>query len=217
MIALWNPDRDSPRRRKLRRKLPKFLKRSEIDALLSCADRLIESCGRGANHKKRIVCSVGLRRYAEQDRLIVQLGVYLGLRQQEIAGLLVEHIDLVEKNVYVCGKGDVEAYLPIPGRLHDELAAWCHRRKRGLLLRNHKGKRMHGATINERLERLAKLAGLTKHVHCHMLRHTFATRLLEEGVDLATVRDLMRHQNIATTSIYLHCDPARRRSAVDLL
>lgn len=215
---LFDPEVEpAEKRRRKSRKLPKFLRKQEIEQLVGAADRLIDQAGAGANHHKRFVCCLHVRRYAEQDKLIVQLGVYLGLRQQEMAGLKVEHVNLTDWDVFVCGKGDVDRYIPVSVHFREELARWCKFRKRGYLLRSKKGGRLHGTTINDRLKRLSKKAGLDKHLHCHMLRHTFATRLLEEGADLIVVKELLGHQSIATTQVYTHCTPARKRSAVDKL
>lgn len=207
----------APPRTRVPRKLPVFLRKTEIDALLGEADRRIAMACVGRCHHKRIGCSVGRYRFAQQDRLIVQLGVMLGLRQQEMAGLCVEHVNLLESDVFVCGKGDVDRYIPIPARFRGELAIWCAFRRSGYLLRNWTGGRLSGHTMNDRLARLGKRAGLTKHLHCHVLRHTFATRLLEEGADVRLIADLLGHKSISTTSRYLHCTPARLREAVDRL
>jgi integrase/recombinase XerD len=214
---LFDPDVEPVQRRHKARKLPKFLRKHEIDQLLGAADREIASAEIGRNHHKRIACSMRRRRYAEQDKLIVQFGVYLGLRQQEMAGLEVGHIDLGDADVFVRGKGQVDRYVPIPKKFFQDLEWWCRFRKRGLLLRSSQNKRLRGSVMNDRLKRLARIAGLDKHLHCHVLRHTFATRLLEEGVDLVTVKELLGHASISTTIRYTHCTPARKRSAVDLI
>ncbi len=108
-------------------------------------------------------------------------------------------------------------YVPIPARFLGELAMWCAFRRSGYLLRNRYNGRLSGSVMNQRLEKLGRRAGLPKKLHCHVLRHTFATRLLEEGADIVQVRDLMGHRSASTTSRYLHCTPARCREAVDRL
>ncbi len=203
-----------PIERRTSRRLPKFLRKHEIATLLKAADARIERTGRGAKHQRRLVCCIRVRRYAEQDKLVILLGAYLGLRQQEMANLCVEHINLADRDVFIRGKGGVERYIPISDEFFGDLANWCRIRKSGMLLRSKSNGRLSGNTINERLARLSESA-LGKHVHCHMLRHTFATAMLEAGVDLITVQELLGHKSVATTQIYTHCTPALKRFAVD--
>ncbi len=107
-VRLWEPPRPgrpsnadtaTPR---APRKLPTFLRKNEIDRLLCAADRRIAQQTYGKCQSKRIACNLYVYRAAQQDRLIVLLGSLLGLRQQEMAGLQVEHINLIDRDVFVC-------------------------------------------------------------------------------------------------------------------
>jgi len=212
---------DRPRRPKYSkrkpRRIPTFYRKTEFDLLMQTAERRIIHAGRGVNSRGHRVCNIHPYRYAQQDKLILVLGGHLGLRVAEATGLKVEHVNLQERDVFVRGKCGHERMIPIPKKLYDYLAWWCRFRETGYLLRSMKGGRLHEGTVNCRLKRLGRLAKLDKRMHSHALRHTFCTRILEEGGDIVDIRDLAGHSSLQSTQIYLHCAPEKRRSAIDRL
>lgn len=150
--------------------------------------------------------------------MIVLVGLYLGLRVSEIAKLRVEELDLVDGVAFVNqGKGDKDRYVPIPTRILDDLRTWVGERRSGPVFLSRLGRRMSSDAIERMVTATGVRAGLQKHVTPHMLRHSFATRLLERGANLREVQDLLGHSSVATTEIYTHLELSGLRSAVDRL
>lgn len=176
------------------RKLPNFLHGPELDALVAAAKR-------------------------PRDRLIVQAGAYLGLRVSEITGLEVPDIDLAGGSCFVHeGKGAKDRLIPLPTRLIPELRAWIGDRREGILLPSRKWQaRLSVRAVQLLIARLAKRAGIARRVTPHTLRHTFGTRLLEAGVDIRSVQELLGHSSVSTTMLYTHVSAERLRYAVDRL
>lgn len=215
-LRLHTPDDAAPKKRKGRR-LPTFFRDDEIASLLTAADQEVARATLGTNTHGHHVCCVHVYRYACQDRMILILGAFLGLRVSEQTGLRVEHVNLDAREVFVRGKGGVERLVPIPLRMLEELRSWITFRKRGYLLVSRRGRRVATSTVNSRLRRLAKLAGLHRHIHSHALRHTFGTKIYSLTKDLLVVRDLLGHASVSTTQVYTHCAQNGKRDAVDLL
>lgn len=210
---------DKPRRprysRRKPRRIPTFYRKSELELLLATADARIEHAGRGTNSNGHLVCNLHPHRFALQDKLILVLGGAFGLRNAEMRGLEVSHVNLVERDIFVRGKGGHERLVPIPEKWLDYIRWWCAFRRSGYLLRSRNGKRFCDHTLNDRLKRLGRLAKFDKRMHAHALRHSFCTRVLEEGGDIVDIRDLAGHSSLQSTQVYLHCAPEKRRSAID--
>ncbi len=189
---------ESPRRRP---KLPRTLSPRE-------AERLIEA-------------AAGTSPRALRDGLLVELLYGAGLRVSEAVGLERAGIDLEERLVRCVGKGGKERVVPI-GRSAAEAARrylargrpYLDRRHRPELLLNAKGGPLTRAGAFLILRQLAARAGLEPgRVHPHLLRHSFATHLLEGGADLRSVQEMLGHADLATTEIYTHVTDRRRREA----
>jgi len=134
------------------------------------------------------------------------------LRVMEICRLRIEQCDLVKRQVFVrLGKGQKDRYVRIPTALMEPLTAWIGQRICWPLL----GREMFDRTIRFRLDRAARAAGLVVHVHPHMLRHTYATHLLETGAQLRTVQNMLGHENLQSTAVYLDLDTSRFAADVD--
>lgn len=153
-----------------------------------------------------------------RDRAIVAVFIYAGLRANELRMLDVHDLDFDDLTLFVRhGKGSKERLLP----LHAEAAAALDRHLDGKLsgpvFMSNRGSRISYDRLHSLVGEIGRQAGLWKPLHPHVLRHTFAVSLLEAEppADLETIRDLMGHESIQTTSIYLHCSSARRRAAVD--
>jgi integrase/recombinase XerD len=154
-----------------------------------------------------------------RDQALVELLYGAGLRVSEAVGLERTGVDLEERLVRVVGKGGKERVVPI-GR-HAATAVrrylsrgrpYLDRRHRPELFLNAKGGPLTRAGAFLILRRLAEKAGLDPtRVHPHILRHSFATHLLEGGADLRSVQEMLGHADLSTTELYTHVSDTRRR------
>lgn len=192
-----NPLQNFPKIKGKPLKLPVVLSSPEIERLLNAPDDNT---------------IIGFR-----DRAILTLLYSTGIRASECAGLNEEDVDLDAKSIRVTGKGGHQRTIPLNDTVI--VALRNYRRVRGLLLpesaffrsRNHG--RMSRNTIYERVRKYARQAKIPKRVSPHKLRHTFATHLVQEGVSIVTIRDLLGHKLITSTQIYLHVTAEDLRQA----
>ena len=152
----------------------------------------------------------------KRDRAIVELLYSCGLRVSELTGLKVKDIDMKNGFLKCFGKGSKERIVPFGERAKDVLKKYLkEREKKGItseyLFVSRKGGRILRQFINAILNKYAKKARIRKKVHPHMLRHSFATHLLERGADLRSVQELLGHVDISTTQIYTHLTKERLR------
>jgi integrase/recombinase XerD len=189
---------EPPRRR---RKLPRTLSPRE-------AERLIEA-------------AAGTTPRALRDSALVELLYGAGLRVSEAVGLERAGVDLDERLVRCVGKGNKERIVPIGRSATEALRRYLSRgrpyldrRHRPELFLNAQGGALTRAGAFLILRRLAEKAGLEPdRVHPHLLRHSFATHLLEGGADLRSVQEMLGHADLATTEVYLHVTDRRRRES----
>jgi integrase/recombinase XerD len=187
---------DLPRRR---RTLPRTLSPAE-------AERLVEAAN-GATPR------------ALRDRALVELLYGSGLRVSEAVGLHKSSVDLDARLVRCTGKGSKERVVPIGRQATEALRRYLARgrpyldsRHRPELFLNAKGGGLTRAGVFLILRQLAGKAGLeAERVHPHLLRHSFATHLLEGGADLRSVQEMLGHADLATTELYTHVSDRRRR------
>jgi integrase/recombinase XerD len=185
-----------PRRAK---PLPKTLSPGE-------AERLIEA-------------AKGLQPRNLRDQALVELMYGAGLRVSEAVGLERSGVDLDARFVRVTGKGGKERVVPIGRHAADAVRRYLargrpylDRRHRPELFLNAKGGPLTRAGAFLILRRLAEAAGLDPtRVHPHILRHSFATHLLEGGADLRSVQEMLGHADLSTTELYTHVSDTRRR------
>ena len=171
---------------KLSKKLPEFLFVDEIDALLDSID---------------ISEAVGLR-----NRCIIELMYGCGLRVSEVVQLQCEDIDYEQLVLRVVGKGSKMRMVPFYEDLKDLMLAYQQSKtcSSDTFILNSKGKPMTTRAVQYILNQAVLDAGLHIQVHPHMLRHSFATHLLDNGADLRIVQELLGHHNLSTTQIYTH-------------
>jgi len=149
---------------------------------------------------------------AGRDRALVELAYSSGLRLAELAGATVDRLDLGEGELRVIGKGSKERIVPVGGRAREALAAWLVQRAalasrdEPALFVNRRGGRLSPRSIQTRLAQWAIRQGLPRHVHPHMLRHSFASHLLQSSGDLRAVQELLGHASITSTQVYTHLD-----------
>lgn len=134
-----------------------------------------------------------------------------GLRISEAVGLDINDVDLSSGVVRVFGKGSKERMSPISDACIERLRSYMKVRgefnqslNEHALFLGDRGGRLNRRQASRILEKLAKLAGLPEHVHPHMLRHSFATHMLESGADLRSVQELLGHSRLSTTQRYTH-------------
>ena len=158
---------------------------------------------------------------ALRDRALAELLYGAGLRVSEAVGLERAGVDLEERLVRSLGKGDKERVVPLGRSAVDALRRYLargrpflDRRHRPELFLNAQGGPLTRAGAFLILRRLAEKAGLEpRRVHPHLLRHSFATHLLEGGADLRSVQEMLGHADLATTELYTHVTDRRRREA----
>jgi integrase/recombinase XerD len=184
---------------KRRRTLPRTLSPGE-------AERLIEAAN-------------GTAPRALRDRALVELLYGAGLRVSEAVGLERNGVDLEQRLVRCIGKGSKERVVPVGREAVEALRRYLSRgrpyldtRHRPELFLNARGGALTRSGAFLILRRLAKTAGLEPgRVHPHLLRHSFATHLLEGGADLRSVQEMLGHADLSTTELYTHVSDRRRR------
>ncbi len=182
---------------KLDRRLPSFLTVEE-------AKRLVESPDLSQPQGQR-------------DRALLELLYASGLRISELVNMNVEQVNLVTNEVRVWGKGSKERVVLIGNPAARALSTYLSQgrsellggKKNNALFVNRYGGRLPARSIQKILQKYARTIG--KKVHPHMLRHTFATHLLDGGADLKVVQELLGHADLSSTQIYTHVTQSRAR------
>ena len=190
---------ESPR---IGRKLPEVLSIEDIDKMISCIDL---STNEG-----------------QRNRAIIETLYSCGLRVSELVNLEINKIFLEEEYVVINGKGNKERIVPIsPVAIH-EIKLYLNDRQHldikpgeeNILFLNRRGRRLTRVMIFYIIKQLAELAGIRKEISPHTLRHSFATHLLEGGANLRAIQQMLGHESIATTEIYIHIDRTRLRDEI---
>jgi integrase/recombinase XerC len=147
-----------------------------------------------------------------RDRALFELAYSSGLRLSELAGLDLAGLDLESGEVRVLGKGSKERIVPVGAAARSTLARWLgERRSLGnvdahAVFVGQSGRRLSPRAIELRVAQWALRQGLTQHVHPHMLRHSFASHVLQSSGDLRAVQEMLGHASIASTQVYTHLD-----------
>ncbi len=205
-LADSNPARgvSAPRRR---RPLPQALPEEEVAALVEAP--------------------ASARPLELRDRAFLELLYASGLRVAELTGLDLADLDLEEATVRVLGKRRKERLVPVGRPACRALARWLDEGRPALLsgpdghpgqealFLNYRGGRLSARSVARRLSRWVLQAGLPRHVHPHVLRHSFATHLLQSGADLRGIQELLGHASLSTTQRYTHLDWKRLAAAYD--
>jgi integrase/recombinase XerD len=155
--------------------------------------------------------------YALRDRAILELFYSSGLRVSELTGLTLQQVDLENGFVRVFGKGSKERVVPLGGKAREALATYLAAararfvkpRTRSQLFLSERGGALSRIMIWVLVKKYAKLAGITKSVKPHLLRHSFATHLLSGGADLRAIQEMLGHANLSTTQIYTAVEEQR--------
>jgi tyrosine recombinase XerC len=185
----------SPKRE---RRLPSILTKDHLTALISAADEQTPQ---------------GLR-----NRAILELIYAAGVRLSEIVALDLRHVDLAERTLIVRGKGNKERMVLIGAPAQQALQRYLSQGRPKLstqdssaLFLNRDGGRLSGRSVQQIVRRHSLRAGLDERVHPHLLRHSFATHLLDGGAELRVVQELLGHASASTTQIYTHVTEEQAR------
>ena len=158
-----------------------------------------------------------------RDRAVIELLYAGGLRISEITALDVDHVNFDNSTVRIFGKGSKERIVPIYDAAMDAIAEYLTIARHQLgkfqdpeaLFLNARGRRITRQGIWLQIKKIAFAAGVTKNLTPHMLRHSFASHLLNGGASLRHVQELLGHENIATTQIYTHLTSEHVRREYD--
>ncbi len=153
------------------------------------------------------------------SRLIISMFYSLGIRRAELIGLTVGDVDFGRKIVNVIGKGDKNRKIPLIASLSEEILlyleaveAMCEGRRslKEPLLITYTGRKLYPAYVDRAVKReLGSIKGITGRKSPHVLRHSIATELMNEGADINSVKELLGHSSLATTQIYTHSSISR--------
>jgi integrase/recombinase XerC len=149
---------------------------------------------------------------ALRDKAMLELIYSSGLRLAELIGINMDDIDFTDRIITVIGKGKKMRSVPVGRHAIKAIQDWLNIRQTMVnqdevaLFISNRGKRISPRSVQERLKQWAIKQGLPSHVHPHMLRHSFASHMLESSGDLRAVQELLRHADISTTQVYTHLD-----------
>lgn len=184
---------------KLEKKLPKVISYSDLEAILNALD------------DGTIL--------GDRNTLILELLYATGIRVSELVNIKISDIDFQKREIRILGKGNKERMVLYGSRCEELLERY---RKKSFIELNKKGIHylllgVRGNKINERqvrtiVDEAVIKAGMKLHISPHVLRHTFATHMLNEGADLRSVQALLGHESLSTTTIYTHVSNERLRN-----
>lgn len=186
---------------RIERYLPETLNEQDVERLLEAPD---------------VTQPLGLR-----DRAMLELLYASGLRASELTGARLEALDLETRIIRVTGKGGKTRIVPIGAKACGAIQAYLDKERPNLVTKrtgshvflNRHGKGLTTVRLWQIVKTAAKLAGLDQGVYPHLLRHSFATHLLEGGADLRVIQEMLGHADIATTQIYTHVEQRRLKEA----
>jgi len=189
-VLLMSPKLDKP--------LPKFLSESEMAQFIE-APKTDDDFGR-------------------RDRAILEVLYSTGIRVSELVGLNVEHVDLIGQIAKVSGKGKKQRLVPIGRKAVDALQTYLSQRKKmnaSACFLNKNGTRLTTRGVFNITDKYIKQVSATKDISPHVLRHSFATHMLDRGADLRSVQELLGHVSLSTTQIYTHVTTDRLKKVYD--
>jgi integrase/recombinase XerC len=165
-----------------------------------------------ADQVARLLAISGDAELTVRDRAILELLYSSGLRLAELVGVDIEDLDLADRTVRVTGKGAKTRIVPVGRYAIDAVRAWLRVRgnfawsgERAMFV-SRRGGRLAARTVQARVNHWALRQGAPTRVHPHMLRHSFATHLLESSGNLRAVQELLGHSSLSTTQVYTHVD-----------
>jgi integrase/recombinase XerC len=188
-------------------KIPRFLTSSELESLI------------------KAICNVKNPLSSARNRAWIELIYSSGIRVSEAAEMNVGNIDFWNKTVQVIGKGNKERIVPVGShglkaireylRLRNEDISAQSTQRRPVFLNARAGERLSTRGMHLLIVQAARKAGINRKIGPHVIRHTFATHLLDAGCDLRSVQEMLGHKNLSTTQIYAHVTRERLKRAYD--
>lgn len=180
--------------KKRQARLPRFFYEKEIEVLFASVE--------------------GTKPLDQRNRALLEVLYGSGLRVSECANLNLSVIDFDNSVMLIHGKGNKDRYVPLGSYAADAIQVFVQEGRKQIMDRfgkehdhlfiNHRGDQITPTGIEYVLNQIIKKSSLNSDIHPHMLRHTFATHLLNNGADLRTVQELLGHANLSTTQIYTH-------------
>lgn len=187
--------------------LPKTIPLQYVETILRYAYNALQHA-ESAYQKKTVL----------RNTIVLELLFSTGMRVSEISHLRISNIDLKGKSIRIFGKGSKERIMCIA---NDEIVAMLtqyintYHKDSEFLFLNRFGNRLSEQSIRNMINSYANLAGVPLHITPHMFRHTFATTLLEEDVDIRYIQQLLGHSSIVTTQIYTHISTTKIRNILE--
>ncbi len=178
---------------KLEKRLPDFFYEEEMEKLFQSVDTKTH--------------------LGKRNRALLELMYATGIRVSECSGIKLEDLDMVTNVVLIRGKGKKERYVPFGSIAKKAIRTYVDEARTVLMEKtpphpylfvNHRGTPLTPRGIRYIFEQIIERAGVLHHIHPHMLRHTFATHMLNKGADLRSVQELLGHSQLSTTQIYTH-------------
>lgn len=160
-----------------------------------------------------LAATAGNEPLKQRNRVILEILYGTGIRVSEASNLTLQQIDFGMKIILIHGKGDKDRYVPLGSKAQAAITTYLQSGRRQLmgsqtehnfLLVNNHGQKLTSRGIEYILKEIIKQTNLTANIHPHMLRHSFATQMLNNGADLRTVQELLGHSSLSTTQIYTH-------------
>ena len=176
---------------KKQKKLPRYFEYNELEELFNIPDTRTP--------------------LGQRNLLLLEMLYATGIRVGELTSIKVQDIDLGSKSILILGKGNKERYVTFGDYCYDALTAYLNDGYKRLniintnyLFLNNNGQQLTERGVRYILDQIIKKSSLNKNISPHMIRHSFATHLLNEGCDLTTVQKLLGHESIKATQIYTH-------------
>ena len=183
---------------KYTKKIPEYIYDSQLEKLL--------------NEKTSENIEIELR-----NKLIIYLLLDTGVRVSELVNIKVSDIDIEERIIRVLGKGSKERFVFFTSKTKELLVSYLSKRKEKALVNNllinYKGEKLTERSVQKIIKLVGEKIGLD--IHPHLLRHTFATDLLNKGADIRMIQELLGHENLDTTQIYTHVSNSRVKEVYD--
>lgn len=183
--------------------LPRIVPRNEIELLLN---HVYQAGTTGVKQKK----------FWLRDLAVIEICFATGARIYEISNIKLENVDLASGLICIMGKGGKERYIQIGSEEILRLLRTYYQENKeaiqasGYFFVNQNGSRFTEQSMRTMLRKYTKQAGIERNITPHMFRHSFATYLIEEGVDISYVQELLGHSSIKTTQIYIHVAAQRK-------
>lgn len=179
---------------KVSKKLPSFLTENEINKLL------------GEKHISDI---------SILDKAVIELFYSTGIRLSELINLKIDNLEFRKKTIKVFGKGSKERIVPFGAEAEKAIKNYlsireiCNLNNSDYLFLNNSGKKLYPMRVNRMIKKNLSLVTDLKKKSPHVLRHTFATHLLDNGADIRAVKEMLGHESLSTTQVYTHLTPER--------